>query len=115
MGGFRGRSGLTCDGMCLCRAAPGIPVGGAFTPLPQHGCTRTFVEEMKTKILFLTALACLALTGCSTYRGGTDDTYTYSRDSLYGLGPAGPQVYRPDATIPFTLAQPPLPPSPYRP
>jgi hypothetical protein len=70
---------------------------------------------MKTKILFLIALAALAFTGCSTNRGGTGDYYTYSHDSLYGIRAGGPEVFRPDADIPSTIMQPPLAVPPYRP
>ena len=69
---------------------------------------------MKTKMLLLIALASLAVAGCSTYRGGTDDTYTYSHGSLYGQKTGGPAVFRPNADDPSTLTKPPLASPPYQ-
>jgi len=54
---------------------------------------------MKTKFVTFIALTLVALTGCSTYQGGTADDYTYSYDNLYGLGPNGPQNLPPRGDI----------------
>ena len=51
------------------------------------------------KLFAVLFLAIVAFAGCSTYRGGTSDYYTYSYGNLYGLGPAGPQNLPPRGDI----------------